>query len=75
LGEPFFPPPVPPKVGVPLLKRIPSFRRKDNRDMPKVVVQPDPVDQPFDVGGDLSFEMRLDSLHFDELTFDADQFR
>jgi len=51
--------------------------RKEHRDTPPkvVVVHTDPVDQLFDVGGDLSFEMRLDSLHFDELTFDADQFR
>ena len=24
--------------------------------------------------GDVSFEMRLDSLHFDDLSFDADRF-
>ena len=25
--------------------------------------------------GDVSFEMKLDSLHFDDLSFDADRFR
>lgn len=32
------------------------------------------TDEPKGVPGDLGFEMRLDSLHFDSLSFDPEEF-
>lgn len=49
--------------------------RKDHYDARRPASAAIVVDEPFDAGGDISFEMRLNSLHFDDLSFDADQFR
>lgn len=69
-----------------LLKRIPSFTKKAKGPPQQVgrahMVQytedmlddeGEDEDEP-EMARDISFEMRLDSLHFEELTFDADRF-
>lgn len=61
-----FPDPLPHRPSVSLLKRLPSFSRSPRKSKADVSVAP--ID-------DLSFgEIRLDSLHFDELSFDASRF-
>jgi hypothetical protein len=59
-----------------------TFRSSESRTstserQTKVTLYPPPVNGPGvfqHEPGDLSFEMRLDSLHFDSLSFDADHF-
>lgn len=71
------PPSVPPKGA--LLKRLPSLIKKSDSKYGSRAMQEsesvlaEPVTQPVH-NGDVSFEMRLDSLHFDELSFDVDKF-
>ncbi|KAK0450630.1 hypothetical protein EV421DRAFT_1898893 [Armillaria borealis] len=63
------------------LRRFPSFRRekgsaksgaKESVSAPQIY-QPPPLPPPI-LAADTSFEMRLDSLHFDDLSFDPDRF-
>ncbi|KAJ7581003.1 hypothetical protein C8J56DRAFT_1057005 [Mycena floridula] len=62
------------------LRRLSSFRRggKGNKNKSpgkEVQVHNDPsTEDPDGHRGDISFEMRLDSFHFDDLTFDVERF-
>lgn len=74
-----FPDPLPHRPSVSLLKRLPSFSRSPRKSKADVSVAPIVVAKPVApspaVEDDLSFgEIRLDSLHFDELSFDASRF-
>lgn len=62
-----------------LFKGIPSFAKKEERSYqtPARVEVQEPTQEPSrgqTLPGELSFEMRLDSLHFDEISFDIDRF-
>ncbi|KAJ3997965.1 hypothetical protein F5050DRAFT_1747894 [Lentinula boryana] len=75
-----FPESLPSRPSISMLKRIPSFSRSTNKkDATAAVVEPvTPPLAPLDVASgehELSFgEIQLDSLHFDELSFDANRF-
>ncbi|KAJ3968184.1 hypothetical protein EV361DRAFT_927134 [Lentinula raphanica] len=76
-----FPEPLPSRPSISMLKRLPSFS-KSNKRKSAIVTVAEPVSPlpvaPLDVPSgeqELSFgEIRLDSLHFDELSFDANRF-
>jgi hypothetical protein len=72
-----FPEPLPHRPSVSLLKRLPSFSRspRKNRASATPIIVAKPVASSPAVEDDLSFgEIRLDSFHFDELSFDANRF-
>lgn len=77
-----FPESLPHRTSTSLLKRLPSFSRNPRKNRagttPVIVakpVAPSPVLDDDDDDDNLSFgEIRLDSLHFDEMSFDASRF-
>lgn len=75
-----FPDPLPNRPSISMLKRLPSFSRSPRKkEATPLVIEPIAPNSPVALGEigepDLSFgEIRLDSLHFDELSFDAGRF-
>ncbi|KAE9406475.1 hypothetical protein BT96DRAFT_915421 [Gymnopus androsaceus JB14] len=72
-----FPEPLPHRPSISLLKRLPTFSRspRKSRAGTTPIIVAKPVTPSSDREEDLSFgEIRLDSLHFDEMSFDATRF-
>ncbi|KIK63874.1 hypothetical protein GYMLUDRAFT_57507 [Collybiopsis luxurians FD-317 M1] len=71
-------PSLPRRPSTSLLKRLPSFSRSPRKSKASVLADAPKAPSPaLEVAGedDLGFgEMRLDSLHFDEMSFDASRF-
>jgi hypothetical protein len=76
-----FPELLPTRQSTSLLKRLPSFsrspRKPKDKVAPVILAKPTPPSPALEIAGedDLSFgEIRLDSFHFDEISFDASRF-